>query len=352
MIMAGGTGGHVMPALAVAKQLQRRGMEVSWVGNEDGLEARLVPECGIELDFIHIKGLRQSGFKRKLMMPFMLLQACVQALIIILKRRPDVMLGMGGFVSGPGGLMAGLLRKPLVIHEQNAVAGLTNRWLARIATKVLSGFPMATGIDEVNWTGNPVRQQIVEIPDPDSRLQGRKGPLRILVVGGSQGAQVFNVQLPGLLSESRIEFLEVKHQCGQGNLQKVQQAYKATSVNVEVTEFIDDMAAAYYWSDVVICRAGAMTVSEICAAGAVAIFIPYPYAVNDHQTCNADYLCDEGAALSFSQDKFISGDWIQNLRNLSTNRDQLVDMARKARQLAKPDATDRVVEICEALSHA
>jgi UDP-N-acetylglucosamine--N-acetylmuramyl-(pentapeptide) pyrophosphoryl-undecaprenol N-acetylglucosamine transferase len=352
MIMAGGTGGHVMPALAVAKKLQQRGMEVRWIGHADGLEATLVPEAGFELDSIRIKGLRQSGIIRKLIMPFMLVQACFQALIIILKHRPDAVLGMGGFVSGPGGLVAALLRKPLLVHEQNAVAGLTNRGLSLFTTQVLSGFPIARGIDEVQWVGNPVRQQILDIPAPSERLKGRDGPLRILVVGGSQGAQVFNVQLPGLFYQAQLRGVEVWHQCGRGNLKSVKDAYKHSGIKARVEEFVDDMGAAYAWSDIVICRAGAMTVSEICAAGAVALFVPYPYAVNDHQTVNASYLAKAGAAMSLSQGKFVAGKWTKKFSALEKDRRQLVKIASKARAMAKPDAANRVADICEALVHA
>jgi len=352
MILAGGTGGHVMPALAVAKKLQQRGMDVRWIGNADGLEAHLVPEAGLELDFINIKGLRQSGIKRKLIMPFMLLQACFQALVIILKHRPDVVLGMGGFVSGPGGLVAALLRKPLVVHEQNAVAGLTNRVLSIVATKVLSGFPAAKGIDEVLWVGNPVRQQILDVPPPSERLKDRDGPLRIFVVGGSQGAQVFNVQLPGLLYQAKLRGMEVLHQCGEGKMQSVLEAYKRAGVDARVEEFVDDMAAAYAWSDIVICRAGAMTVSEICAVGAVALFVPYPYAVNEHQAYNANYLAKAGAAMSLSQDKFVAGKWTSKLGSLDQDRSELLKIANKAYAMAKPEAADSVADICEVLANA
>lgn len=341
-----------MPALAVATKLRQRGVEVHWIGSADGLEANLVPEAGFELHSIQIKGLRQSGIKRKLIMPFMLIQACFQALIIFLKHRPDAVLGMGGFVSGPGGLVAALLRKPLVVHEQNAVAGLTNRGLSRFTVQVLSGFPIAKGIDEVEWVGNPVRREILEIPAPSERLKGRDGPLRILVFGGSQGAQVFNVQLPGLLYQAQRRGVEVLHQCGQGNLKSVQDAYRHTGIEARIEEFVDDMAAAYAWSDIVICRAGAMTVSEVCAAGAVAIFVPYPYAVNDHQTVNASYLAKAGAAMSLSQSKFVAGKWTKKLSALDKDRSQLLKIASKAHAMAKPDAANRVADICEGLVHA
>ncbi len=352
MVMAGGTGGHVMPALAVARKLRERGVEIRWMGNADGLEAKLVPDAGFELEFISIKGLRQSGLKRKLMMPFILMRACLQSLKIILRWRPDVLLGMGGFVSGPGGLVAGLMGKPLVLHEQNAVAGLTNRWLAPLAREVLSGFPLAKGIKDVKWVGNPVREPIRRIAAPETRFQDRKGALRILIVGGSQGARVFNDFLPQLLADEQLPGVEVWHQCGRSNGEKVTRAYQDSGVHCRVDEFIDDMAEAYSWSDLVICRAGAMTVSEVSVAGVVALFIPYPYAVNDHQARNAEYLVSGGAALACDQSQFVKGAWISQLATLGVDRGALVEMAKKARSLARLDATDQVADICEALIHA
>ena len=352
MVMAGGTGGHVMPALAVARCLRERGVEVRWMGSVDGLEGRLVPADGFALDSIRIRGLRRSGLVRKLIMPFMLAMACFQALLILLRRRPDVLLGMGGFVSGPGGLMAGILGKPLVLHEQNAVAGMTNRWLSRIARRVLSGFPETEDLARSEWVGNPVRHDIVRLADPRERLHNRQGPLRILVVGGSQGARVFNEELPKLLPSRFSDQVIVHHQCGRGNAGEVEQAYQSSGIKAEVNEFIDDMAAAYDWSDIVICRAGAMTVAEICAAGAVAVFVPYPYAVSDHQSRNAQYLAENDAALSIPQTDFASGDWLDRLQEFAQNRASLTEMACRARALAKPDAAERVADICQELSRA
>lgn len=351
MVMAGGTGGHVMPALAVARCLRDRGVEVSWMGNADGLEARLVPAEGFELDFIRIRGVRRSGLLRKLLLPFMLAIACLQALRIMLRRKPDLLLGMGGFVSGPGGLVAALLRKPLVLHEQNAVAGMTNRWLAKVSARTLSGFPGADGVAHTTWVGNPVRREIAALPAPRERLTGRDGPFRILVVGGSQGARVFNRELPALLAKAGPTIV-VRHQCGRGNAAEVGGAYRDAGIDAEVTEFIADMASAYAWSDIVICRAGAMTVAEICAAGAAAVFVPYPYAVSDHQARNAAYLSGTGAALCFRQQAFTDGQWLDSLQGLMGDRSSLVAMAEAARALSKPDATERVADICEELARA
>jgi len=236
------------------------------------------------------------------------------------------------------------MRKPLVLHEQNAVAGLTNRVLAPLAKKVLSGFPQALGIRKAQWVGNPVRADISAVEEPKIRLSERSGPLRILVIGGSQGAQVFNKHLPVLLGRSDLPVIELWHQCGDGRSAEVEKAYKE--------DFVNDMAAALSWSDMVICRAGAMTVAEVCAAGVVAMFVPYPFAVSDHQTLNAQHLVKEGAAFAYSEDEFVKGGWLDELDKLSSERTRLVDIASLARSLAKPDATKEVAEICEGLMNA
>ncbi|MBX2868158.1 MAG: undecaprenyldiphospho-muramoylpentapeptide beta-N-acetylglucosaminyltransferase [Acidiferrobacterales bacterium] len=346
MVMAGGTGGHVMPALAVARLLKENGVDIRWIGNPEGLEAKLVPEAGFELETIRIKGLRRSGFIRKLTMPFMLAGACIQVLRIVLRFRPDALLGMGGFVSGPGGVVGGLMGKPLVLHEQNAVAGLTNRLLAPFAKKVLSGFPVAEGVKKAQWVGNPVRNEIASIATPTDRLKERSGPVKILVVGGSQGAQVFNKQLPELFADSALPPVDIWHQCGKGRAEGVVAAYAKNDVSANAVEFIDDMAAAYTWCDLIICRSGAMTVAEVCAAGVSAIFVPYPYAVSDHQSRNADHLAKTGAALSIPQADFVSGRWLSVLTDLAEDRPKILEMAVKARSLAKPDATRDVADIC------
>ena len=351
MVMAGGTGGHVMPALAVADCLRARGVEVLWIGSGGGVEATLVPRAGFELTRIHIKGVRQSGAARVAAMPFMLAWAILQALIIVLRRKPDAVLGMGGFVSGPGGLVAGLLRRPLVVHEQNTIAGLTNRHLARFATRVLSGFPAVAGIADFTWVGNPVRREIIDIPAPEARLAGREGALRLLVVGGSRGAEAFNRHLPGLLARVRDLTPEVRHQCGRGSgdaatADAVRQRYLDAGISGEVVEFIDDMAAAYAWCDLVICRAGAMTVAEVCAAGVAAIFVPYPHAVSDHQAHNADYLQSRSAGHLVRQDDFIDGGWLARLGEFQRDRALLVKMAQAARRLARPEAATDVARAC------
>lgn len=346
MIMAGGTGGHVMPALAVASVLLRENIEISWIGTRDGLEATLVPEANIDFDEIDIKGLRRSGIVRKLLMPFMLLKAMIQTLAVIRSRNPDAVLGMGGFVSAPGGLVAALIRLPVILHEQNSVAGLTNRLLCRISHTVMSGFPVATGLKNFQWTGNPVRASISRIPEPALRLGNRSGDLRVLVIGGSGGARVFNQELPELLGRHARHGIEVWHQCGQHGGAQIEEDYRQHGIKFRVEKFIREMDEAYEWSDLVICRSGAMTVSEVCCAGAVAIFVPYPYAVNDHQAANAHYLVDENAAFIVNQEKLRVGSWLDILEQVRGNRELLVSMGNAARALARPQASETVAKIC------
>ena len=352
LIMAGGTGGHIIPALAVARELICQGVEISWVGSRHGLEARLVNPGEIDFNPIDIKGLRKSGALRKILMPVMLSRAIGQSLYIFLKRRPHAVLGMGGFVSGPGGLVAAALRLPLILHEQNSVAGLTNRWLSRFSYRTLTGFPKADGIREFEWVGNPVRREIADIPSPARRLSHRHGGLRILVVGGSGGAEVFNQQLPRLLESGSAAPFEVWHQAGRRDFGDIEKAYEDRGICCRVLEFIEDMKAAYEWCDVVICRSGAMTVSEVCSAGVAAIFVPYPHAVNDHQTRNAEYLVQENAAYLVSQEDFLQGSWVRLLAQFGGNRDPLIETADRARRLSRPDAAGQVASICMEAMHA
>ena len=352
MVMAGGTGGHVMPALAVAEALRECGVEVLWMGTADGLEAKLAPRAGFEFKIIHIKGLRKSGVGRVAAMPFLLAWAMLQALWVVLRRRPKAILGMGGFVSGPGGLVAGLLGMPLVVHEQNAVAGLTNRYLARFARRVLSGFPEVRRLEKfaekVTWVGNPVRREIINLPPPGTRLAGRSGPLRLLVVGGSLGASVFNEHLPALLGRKGLPgpVPEVWHQCGRAAAGDIGTRYIEAGIGCEVNGFIEDMAGAFAWCDLVICRAGAMSVAEVCAAGVAAILVPYPHAVNDHQTANAAYLHSRAAARLVPQQDFIRGHWLETLGHWQRRRTELVEMAEAARRLARPEAALAVAQAC------
>lgn len=353
MIMAGGTGGHVIPALAVASELMRRDVTVSWLGTRQGLESRLVPEAKIDFDEIAIKGLRGSSIFRKAAMPAMILRAMLQAFVVIRSRNPDVVLGMGGFVAGPGGLVAAMLRKPIVLHEQNTVAGLTNRWLAKLSRSILTGFPEAQGLRHFQWVGNPVTESVRQIKEPGVRIFERRGALRVLVAGGSQGASVFNEHLPELLKESSARHIEVWHQCGKQTEEEALAArYRQCGIACRVTVFINNMADAYAWSDIVICRAGAMTISEICCAGVCAMFVPYPLAVDDHQTRNAAYLCSRNAAIMASQEDFLRGTWLPQFNQLAASSERRRELAVAAHALARPNAAavvaDKCMEVCGA----
>ncbi len=346
LIMAGGTGGHVFPALTVAEDLRNRGVNIVWLGTKSGIEARSVPAAGFDIEWISIRGLRGKGLWGLLRMPFLLLTAMLQTTGVILRRRPAALLGMGGFVAGPGGIVAWLLRRPLLIHEANAIAGLTNRVLARLGSRVMSGFPdtFPKGV-HAEYVGNPVRREIAQLPDPTSRLASHHGELRLLVVGGSQGAKVFNKLVPEVINGLE-PMPEVWHQAGAGNAESVNTAYQRLGLSVRVDEFIDDMAQAYGWADVVVCRAGAMTVAEVSAAGVATIFVPFPYAGGDHQTANARYLAKQDAAIVVLQQDLTAERLIETIRRLNRERTEIVDLARRARLLARPDATVRVADIC------
>lgn len=348
LIMAGGTGGHVYPALSVAGELKRRGVEVVWLGTRDGLEARAVPQAGFDIEWITIRGLRGSGAAGLLRTPLLLAVAMFQTLVVVLRRRPAAVLGMGGFVSGPGALTAWLLRIPVLIHEANAVAGFTNRWLARLAHTVMTGFPIELGRRAV-YVGNPVREDILALPEPAERLAGRSGPMRILVLGGSRGALALNQRLPALLGAAPAA-LEVRHQAGRDKAGGVLEHYRRAGIEAEVSEFIDDMAAAYAWADLVICRAGAMTVTEICAAGAAAVFVPFPAAVDDHQTVNARLLSDRQAAWLWPQATLDDATVKALFEGLG--RAEIVARAARARALAVPDSTRQVSRRCLEVLHA
>lgn len=348
LIMAGGTGGHVFPALAVAEELRSRGVPVVWLGTQAGIEARLVPQAGYPIEWLSIRGLRGKRFSSLLLAPVRLLLACWQALSVLRRRKPCAVLGMGGFASGPGGFMAWLMRKPLLIHEQNAVAGLTNRLLARLTRHRLEAFPGALGKHAVH-TGNPVRREIIALASPETRLRTHEGALRVLVVGGSLGAVRLNEIIPEAISRMDAELRpQVHHQTGLNNLEAARESYREHSVDGKVEAFIDDMAAAYAWADLVICRAGAMTVFELAAAGVASILVPYPYAVDDHQSANARYLEEPGAALVRAQQD-LDSDWLcDRLTEFSRHRERLLTMARAARSQAKPSAAREVAEYCLA----
>lgn len=346
LIMAGGTGGHVFPALATAQYLMDRGVIVEWLGTKTGIEAELVSKAGIPISFIEIAGLRGKGVSSLLVAPFKLLKAMFQAISVVRKIAPDCVLGMGGFASGPGGFAAWILRVPLIIHEQNAIAGMTNKILARFARVVLQAFPGAFVGSKVKETGNPIRADIFNLPDPLTRSADRK-ELNILVVGGSLGAAAINEAIPEMLQQLEVnERPRVKHQVGKRNYDEAVALYEQLGVEAEVLPFIDDMAAAYGWADLVICRAGALTVSEVAAVGVSAIFIPFPFAVDDHQTKNAGFLVNNGAAILLPQSE-VSGIRLAALvKGFVGERNSLIDMAQRAKSLAKPMATKLVAEEC------
>lgn len=348
VIMAGGTGGHVYPALAVAERLRDQGMDVSWLGTRKGLEARLVPARGLEIDWIRAEGLRRSGWRRLLRAPLVLTGALWEAGRVLRRRRPCVVLGMGGFASGPGGVMARVLGIPLVVHEQNSVPGLTNRWLARIANRVLEAFPGSFGAERRALAcGNPVRAEISDLPAPAARFAQRAGPLRLLVLGGSLGAQALNTEVPAALARLRLELLpQVRHQAGQGKQEATEAAYREAGVAAEVQPFLEDMAAAYAWADLVICRAGALTVSELAAAGLGALLVPYPHAVDDHQTRNGALLADAGAARLLPQSECKAERLAGELSSLLADRPRLLEMAEAARRLARPESVQQVAAVC------
>jgi UDP-N-acetylglucosamine--N-acetylmuramyl-(pentapeptide) pyrophosphoryl-undecaprenol N-acetylglucosamine transferase len=348
LIMAGGTGGHVFPALAVAAELTRLGVPVAWLGTDQGLEARVVPAAGYSLTPIRVSGLRGKGLLRVFFAPFMLGIALLQALRAFLRLRPLAVLGMGGFAAGPGGLIAWLLRRPLLIHEQNSVPGLTNRLLAPLARVVLEGFPGSMPASrQAVAVGNPVRAGIAALAAPETRFAGRGGPLRLLVIGGSLGAQALNRVLPQAIGRLPVATRpQVHHQTGQSDVAGVQQSYRELGCEARVEAFIEDMAAAYAWADLVVCRSGALTVAELAAAGVGSILVPFPHATDDHQTGNARYLADAGAALLMPQEQ-LSSDWLADtLARFAGQRDKLLDMARRARELARPDAARRVALLC------
>ena len=345
--MAAGTGGHVFPALAVAEQLRASGVQVHWLATPAGMEHRLVQPSGIPLYPIDIQGLRGNGIKRLLLAPFKILKATLAAMRIMRTLKIDAVAGFGGYVAGPGGLAARLLGIPVIIHEQNAVAGMTNTKLARIARKVLQAFPDTfAASDKVSTTGNPVRQAIVEVAPPAQRYAGRSGAFQILVIGGSLGAQALNQHIPAALALI-TQPIQVKHQCGQAQLEHTQQAYaQAQQTNpllvAEVLPFVQDMAAAYAAADLIICRAGALTVTEVATVGVPAIFIPLPSAVDDHQTVNARYLVEAGAAVLCPQASLTADSLAATLTGL-LDRNILLGMAEKSRAKAQPTATAQVV---------
>jgi UDP-N-acetylglucosamine--N-acetylmuramyl-(pentapeptide) pyrophosphoryl-undecaprenol N-acetylglucosamine transferase len=349
MVMAGGTGGHVMPAMAVADELKRQGWRIVWLVTEGGMENRLIADKNYDVAMIRMSGVRGKGVMRWLELPIKLLRACLQSRKALLRYQPAVVLGMGGFAAFPGGLMARLQKRPLVIHEQNSIAGLTNRTLARIATRVLAAFPSAFG-ELAELVGNPVRTEIAAVPQPEQRFFGRTGPLRILVVGGSLGATALNEIVPKALAlMSPAERPRVIHQAGTKHIEQLKENYRIAGVEAECRAFIEDMAEMYAWCDLVICRAGALTIAEVSAAGVASVLVPFPHAVDDHQTHNAHYLTEHGAAVQVSQSKFTPKHLSEMLAGF--NRTVLQEMAERARALGRPDATQAVASVCMEVAH-
>lgn len=344
VIMAGGTGGHIMPGLAVAHEMKTRGWRVLWMGNPERMEGRLVPEQGFEMLPLRFSGLRGKGLLALASLPFTLTRACLQARRALAQAGADVVLGMGGYVAFPGGLMARMAGVPLVVHEQNAVAGTANRWLARLARKVLAGFPGA--LQGAVMVGNPVRQAFTALPPAAERYAGRHGPLRLLVVGGSLGAAVLNEVVPMALAQlDASERPAVIHQAGALHIDTLERRYRDNGVEAHCVAFIDDMAQAYGQADVVVCRAGAMTVAEVAAAGVAALFIPLPHAIDDHQTANARYLADCKGAWLQRQAAF-TADWLAGwLRGV--DRGALAEVARHAHEHACLTATQSIADACE-----
>jgi UDP-N-acetylglucosamine--N-acetylmuramyl-(pentapeptide) pyrophosphoryl-undecaprenol N-acetylglucosamine transferase len=348
LIMAGGTGGHIFPGLAIAAAVKAAGWRVIWMGNPDGMEARLVPAHGFDMAPVRFGALRGKGLLRKLLLPINLLRGFRQSWQELGRLSPDVVLGMGGYISFPGGMMAALRGIPLAVHEQNSVAGLANKVLAGVADLVMPGFPQVLEKRKTTWCGNPVRHEIAAMAAPAERYAERSGPLRLLVVGGSLGAQALNQTIPPMLALiPREERPEVWHQAGEKHLAALETAYAQAGVTARLVPFIEDMSLAYGWADVVICRAGALTVAELAAAGVASILVPFPHAVDDHQTSNARYLTASGAAILLPQSE-LTAERLAEMRTLT--RPQLLQMAEQARALAKPEATAVAAQLCMGLA--
>jgi UDP-N-acetylglucosamine--N-acetylmuramyl-(pentapeptide) pyrophosphoryl-undecaprenol N-acetylglucosamine transferase len=346
LIMAGGTGGHVFPALALARLLRAASHEVVWLGTRRGLEARVVPAENIPIEWLSMSGLRGKGAVTLLAAPFKLAHSIWQALAVMRRRNPRLVVGFGGFVTGPGGIAAWLTRRPLLIHEQNAIAGYSNRMLARLARRVLCAFPRAfpSGVD-AQVVGNPVRAEIVLQPSPAERFARREGALRLLIVGGSLGAARLNAVVPFAVKASGLD-LHVRHQAGERGIDAALAAYAQAGIKGDVTPFIDDMAQAYSAADLVICRAGALTISELAAVGVGAVLVPFPAAVDDHQTFNAQFLVREGAAVLIADRDLTAEHLAATLKELCAGRGKLLAMAERARLVARPRAAEELAAAC------
>lgn len=348
-VLAGGTGGHIFPALAVARVLHARGASVRWIGSAGGMEEHLVAQAGFPIDTLAIGGVRGKGVSTLLTAPLKLARAVLGARRLLREQRAQIVLAFGGFASGPGGIAARILGVPLVVHEQNRAPGLTNRVLARVARRVLTGFP-GTFPAPAEAVGNPVRDAIAALPDPVRRLQGRSGAIRVLVLGGSQGARGLNLAVPKALAGWMN--LDIRHQCGEKLVDEARAAYAVSKLTARIEPFITDMADAYGWADLVISRAGASTLAELCAAGVASVLVPFPGAVDDHQARNAEVLADGGAAVWVRQTDTLAADLADLLKPLLGDRRRLLDMACAARELALPGAAERVADIAFEEAHA
>lgn len=346
LIMAGGTGGHIFPGLAVAQALRERGWRVHWLGAPNSMESRIVPAKGFALELIDFSGVRGKGLRTLLTLPLRLLKACAQSIAVLRRVRPDVVVGLGGYITFPAGVMAAFMGKPLVLHEQNSVAGMANTVLARLAKRVYTAFPQV--LAKGQWVGNPLRSEFLQQADPQARFVGRTGPLQVLVVGGSLGARALNTIVPQALALIPADQRPVvTHQSGEKQIDELRANYAAAGVHAQLTPFIDNTAQAFADADLVVCRAGASTVTEIAAVGAAAVFVPFPSAVDDHQTHNARFLVDQGAAWLMPQATLtpqILADMLQK-----TERTTLLQRGLAAKKLQKIQATDAVVAACEEL---
>jgi len=354
LIMAGGTGGHVFPALALARELRARSWRVIWLGTRRGLEARVVPAEQIPIEWLSVSGLRGKGVLPWLGAPIKLARALLQALAVMRRWRPALVVGLGGFVAGPGGVAAWLMHRPLLIHEQNAVAGFTNRCLARLARRVLAGFPAAFGPGvAAEIVGNPVRAEIAALPPPADRFRSHHGPIRVLIIGGSQGAARLNAIVPFAVARLGAgTALEVQHQSGERWIETAQRSYAEAGIRARVVPFIEDMAQAYDWADLVVCRSGALTVSELAAAGIGAVLVPFPAATDDHQTRNAAVMVQAEAAVMIADRELTAERLATELTRLCAGRGRLLAMAERARLLARPRATAALADACEELAGA
>jgi UDP-N-acetylglucosamine--N-acetylmuramyl-(pentapeptide) pyrophosphoryl-undecaprenol N-acetylglucosamine transferase len=355
LIMAGGTGGHVFPGLAVARALRDKGVEVVWMGTRKGLESRLVPAAGFRLEYVNISGLKGKSVWTWMLLPFRMVRALIQSWVIVRRQKPNLILSMGGFVAGPGGLVGWIMGKPLLIHEQNGIAGFTNRILSLFAVRIMTGFPGVFGrYLKTSYVGNPVRAEISAMAMPDARLAGRNGRLRVLVIGGSQGARKLNQVVADVMHQwEAVSAPEVWHQCGERWLEETRERYGDPGTRkIRVTEFIENMAEAFEWADVVICRSGAMTIAELAASGTASILVPFPHAADDHQTANAMFLSERDAAVLIPESQLTIERLHEVLHDLDQNRDVILKLATNARSCATPDACDRIVGICQEVMYA